>query len=199
MCTKDRALGVALATAVDRLPLYTYYGMKIATLIASARRDSGLTQSELAAGAGTSQPAVNRYERGAALPSLPTLERLVRAAGHSLVVETTRATRPGLVSVRSGTSAIALVLRHERVRILQTAVEHGARNVRVFGSVARGEEQSASDVDLLVDLTHDRTLLDLVGLRLALEELLALDVDVTTLDMLKPSARAAVLEEAVPL
>ena len=173
--------------------------MKIATLIASARRDSGLTQSELAAGAGTSQPAVNRYERGASLPSLPTLERLVRAAGHSLVVETIRATRPGLVSVRSGTGAIASILRHERVRILQTAVEHGARNVRVFGSVARGEEQSASDVDFLVDLAHDRTLLDLVGLRLALEELLALDVDVTTLDMLKPAVRAAVLEEAVPL
>ena len=173
--------------------------MNISSLLCRARHDSGLTQGELAARAGTSQPAVNRYERGAALPSLPTLERLVRAAGYSLVVKTTRASRPGLVSARSGTGALASLLRLERARILQAAVEHGARNLRVFGSVARGQEHGASDIDLLVDLAPGRTLLDLVGLRLALEELLAVDVDVTTLDMLKPFARAAVLEEAVPL
>ena len=172
--------------------------MTIATLLRDARRASGLTQSELAERAGTSQPAVNRYERGAALPSLPTLERLVRAAGRSLVVETSRL-RPGLVSARSGTGAVASVLRLERTRILETASKHGARNVRVFGSVARGEEHAASDVDFLVDLVPGRTLLDLVGLRLALEGLLAIDVDVTTLDMLKPAARNAVLSEAVPL
>ena len=91
------------------------------------------------------------------------------------------------------------MLRLERARILQVAVEHGARNVRVFGSVARGEEHGASDVDLLVDLAPGRTLLDLVGMRLALEDLLAINVDVTTLDMLKPSAREAVGREAVPL
>lgn len=173
--------------------------MKIAALLRDTRCASGLTQSELAVRAGTSQPAVNRYERGAALPSLPTLERLVRAAGRSLVVKTTLRSHPGLVSARSGTGAVASVLRLERARIVQSAVEHGARNVRVFGSVARGEEHGASDVDLLVDLAPGRTLLDLVGLRLALEELLAIDVDVTTLDMLKPAARAAVLSEAVPL
>jgi uncharacterized protein len=173
--------------------------MKIATLLRDARRSSGFTQTELAARAGTSQPAVNRYERGAALPSLPTLERLVRAAGRSLVVETSPRPRPGLVSARSGIGAVASVLRLERARILQAAVEHGARNVRVFGSVARGEEHGASDVDLLVDLAPERTLLDLVGLRLALEDLLVIDVDVTTLDMLKPTVRETVLREAVPL
>ena len=178
---------------------YTHIGMKIARLLRDARRGSGLTQSELAALARTSQPAVNRYERGAALPSLPTLERLIRATGRSLVVETSLPARPGLVSARSGTGAVAAVLRLERARILQVAVEHGARNVRVFGSVARGEEHGASDVDLLVDLAPGRTLLDLVGMRLALEDLLAINVDVTTLDMLKPSAREAVGREAVPL
>ena len=123
----------------------------------------------------------------------------MRAAGHSLVVKTARASRPGLVSARSGTGALASALRFERARIRQVAAEHGARNLRVFGSVARGDEHGASDVDLLIDLAPDRTLLDLVGLQIALGELLAVDVDVTTLDMLKPSARAAVLEEAVPL
>ena len=173
--------------------------MIIANLLREARRASGLTQSQLAERAGTSQPAVNRYERGAVLPSLPTLERLVRATGRTLIVKTSLRSRPGLVSARSGSGAVASVLRHERARILQAAVEHGARNVRVFGSVARGDEQAASDVDLLVDLAPGRTLLDLVGLRLALEDLLAIDVDVTTLDMLKPAARAAVRREAVPL
>ena len=173
--------------------------MTIAALLLEARRESGLTQSELAARAGTSQPAINRYERGVVLPSLPTLERLIRATGRSLVVETASAARPGLVSARSGTGAVAATLRGERAHILELAVEHGARNVRVFGSVARDDEHAASDVDFLVDLAPGRTLLDLVGLRLALEDLLAIDVDVTTLDMLKPAAREAVRRQAVPL
>jgi hypothetical protein len=103
------------------------------------------------------------------------------------------------VSARSGSGAVASILRLERARILQAAVEHGARNVRVFGSVARGEERGASDVDLLVDLAPGRTLLDLIGLRLALEDLLGIAVDVTTLDMLKPAVQEAVRREAVPL
>jgi predicted nucleotidyltransferase/DNA-binding XRE family transcriptional regulator len=173
--------------------------MKISTLLARARAASGLTQAELAERASTSQPAVNRYERGTALPSLPTLERLVRATGRSLVVETRPGLRPGLVSARSGSGRVAQALRAQRSRVLALADEHGARNVRVFGSVARGDEHGGSDVDLLVDLTPGRTLLDLVGLRLALQDLLHLEVDVTTLDMLKPSAREAAGGEAVPL
>ena len=173
--------------------------MKIASILRDVRHESGLTQSELAARAGTSQPAVNRYERGVALPSLPTLERLVRAAGQFLVVETSSRPGAGLVSARSGTGAVASILRLERARILQVAAEHGARNIRVFGSVARGEEHEASDVDLLVDLASGRTLLDLVGLRVALADLLGIDVDVTTLDMLKPAVREAASREAVPL
>lgn len=173
--------------------------MTIAVLLRAARRSSGLTQSELAARAGTSQPAVNRYERGVVLPSLPTLERLIRATGRSLTVETAPGTRGGVVSARSGTGAVATTLRTARAHILELAAGHGARNVRVFGSVARADEHAASDVDFLVDLAPGRTLLDLVGLRLALEDLLEIDVDVTTLDMLKPVARESVLRQAVPL
>ena len=97
------------------------------------------------------------------------------------------------------TGAVAATLRAERAHILELAAGHGARNVRVFGSVARGDEHATSDVDFLVDLAPGRTLLDLVGLRLALEDLLAIDVDVTTLDMVKPAAREAVSLQAVPL
>jgi uncharacterized protein len=172
--------------------------MKIGDLIRDARLAGGMTQAELAARANTSQPAVNRYERGVSLPSLPTLERLVRATGRSLALETT-ARREGLLSARSGTGVVATLLRSARGRILQIAHDHGARNPRVFGSVARGEEHESSDVDLLVDLADDRTLLDLVGLRLALEKELGIEVDVATLDMLKPEARKVVLQEAIPL
>ena len=104
-----------------------------------------------------------------------------------------------LVSARSGTGAVAATLRAERAHILELAAGHGARNVRVFGSVARGDEHATSDVDFLVDLAPGRTLLDLVGLRLALEDLLAIDVDVTTLDMVKPAASEAVSLQAAPL
>ena len=172
--------------------------MTIGNLIRHARQAARLTQSELAERAATSQPAVNRYERGVALPSLPTLERLLRAAGRSLVVDTAPL-REGLVSARSGSGPVASILRAERGRILRIAREHGAHNVRVFGSVARGDEHEGSDLDLLVELTPERTLLDLVGLGQELRAELGIGVDVTTMDMLKPAVREAVAREAVPL
>jgi predicted nucleotidyltransferase len=64
------------------------------------------------------------------------------------------------------------VLRARRTEILELAAQHGARNVRVFGSVARGDDRSGSDVDLLVEVESGRTLLDVIGLEQDLEELL---------------------------
>jgi len=72
-------------------------------------------------------------------------------------------------------------------------------NVRVFGSVARGEDREDSDVDLLVDAPEDATLLDMVKLKHALELEIGSAVDVLTLDDLPSSARAAVLKESLPL
>lgn len=60
--------------------------------------------------------------------------------------------------------ATAMDLRHKRNDILRIAAQYGARNLRVFGSVARGDDRAHSDVDLLVDMDPDRSLLDLVGL-----------------------------------
>ncbi|PDW02930.1 nucleotidyltransferase family protein [Candidatus Viridilinea mediisalina] len=91
------------------------------------------------------------------------------------------------------------LLKHQREAIMDIATHYGASNVRVFGSVARGEENDYSDIDLLVDLEPGRTLLDLGGLLMDLRELLQVQVDVGTTAMLKERIRDRVLAEAIPL
>jgi predicted nucleotidyltransferase len=90
-------------------------------------------------------------------------------------------------------------LRRDRKRILQLATHHGARNVRVFGSIARGDSSQASDLDLLVELEPGRTLMDLGGLLVSLQDTLQQRVDVATEDMLRPKVRERALRDAVPL
>ena len=94
---------------------------------------------------------------------------------------------------------IAALLTAKRQAILQLAAQYGAFNVRVFGSVARGEAGPESDLDLLVDLEPGRSLLDLGGLLLDLRDLLEVSVDVATVPMLKARIRERVLAESVPL
>jgi uncharacterized protein len=89
--------------------------------------------------------------------------------------------------------------RSKRDEILRIAATYGASNVRVFGSLARGENSSSSDVDILVDLNPNRSLMDLGGLLMDLQELLSLPVDVATEDMLRPKVRERALIDAVPL
>jgi predicted nucleotidyltransferase len=90
-------------------------------------------------------------------------------------------------------------LRDLRTAILAIAGAHDARNVRVFGSFARGEQRPSSDIDLLVDLPQEATLLDLIGLKLDLEESLHRPVDIVTPDGLSPYLRERILREARPL
>lgn len=90
-------------------------------------------------------------------------------------------------------------LQHEkRTEILRLAETHGARNVRVFGSVVRGDNRDDSDVDLLVEFDKGRTLFDLARLKGALEDLLGVSVDVVTPGSLH-YIRDRVLAEALPL
>jgi hypothetical protein len=90
-------------------------------------------------------------------------------------------------------------LRHEkRAEILRLAETHGARNVRVFGSVVRADNREDSDVDLLVEFDRGKTLFDLIGLKLDLEDLLGVSVDVATPNSLR-YIRDRVLAEALPL
>ncbi|MFZ1415066.1 MAG: nucleotidyltransferase family protein [Defluviicoccus sp.] len=90
-------------------------------------------------------------------------------------------------------------LKEKRQEILRIAAEHGAHNVRVFGSVARGEADENSDIDLLVAFEAGRSLLDHAGLWLDLQELLGCKVDVVSDGGIKPRIRERVLKEAVPL
>lgn len=87
----------------------------------------------------------------------------------------------------------------KREDILRLAAEHDARNLRIFGSVARYEARSDSDVDLLVEMGPGRSLLDLVSLEHDLEELLGCEVDLVTVQSLSPHLRDRILAEAVPL
>jgi predicted nucleotidyltransferase len=91
------------------------------------------------------------------------------------------------------------VLQKYRAEILNLAQRHGVRNVRVFGSLARGEGWEDSDLDLLVTLGEGRSLLDLIGLKQDLEDLVHCSVDVVTENALSPYLRERVLSEAVPL
>ena len=91
------------------------------------------------------------------------------------------------------------LLKDRREDILRIAAQHGAHNVRVFGSVARGEARPDSDVDLLVELEAGRSLLDLGGLLMDLQTLLGREVDVVTDKGLRDRIRANVLREAKPL
>jgi predicted nucleotidyltransferase len=90
-------------------------------------------------------------------------------------------------------------LQELRKEIIRIAASPGAGNLRVFGSVARGEAGPESDVDLLVEMEPDRSLLDLVGLGQDLEELLHRRVDVLTDESLHPGIRQQILAEAPPL
>ncbi|MEN6356630.1 MAG: nucleotidyltransferase family protein [Armatimonadota bacterium] len=83
--------------------------------------------------------------------------------------------------------------------ILRAAAAHGASNVRIFGSVAKGEAGPESDVDVLVDLEPDRSLFDLGGLLIDLQEILGRRVDVVTEGSLHWYIRDRVLQEAVAL
>ncbi|SPE33323.1 conserved hypothetical protein [Acidobacteriia bacterium SbA2] len=89
------------------------------------------------------------------------------------------------------------LLKAKREEILRAAAKHGAHNVRVFGSVARGEADAQSDIDLLVEFEPDRSLLDHAALWLELQELLGCKVDVVSVAGIKARIRDRVLREAL--
>jgi predicted nucleotidyltransferase len=90
-------------------------------------------------------------------------------------------------------------LINKREQIIQLAEMHGAYNVRIFGSVARGDARKNSDIDFLVDMEPGRSLFDLGGLLVDLQKLLDMDVDVVTEKGLRKRIRDQVLDEAIPI
>jgi predicted nucleotidyltransferase len=90
-------------------------------------------------------------------------------------------------------------LQAHRRTIIDLATSHGARNVRVFGSTARGDSRPSSDIDLLVEIEPGRTLLDVIALEQDLEELLGRSVEVLTDGGLSPYLQKRILAEAAVL
>lgn len=168
--------------------------MDASELLSTVRRDAGLTQAELARRAGTSQAMVALYETGVTSPTVRTLKRLLRAAGRELVMSSRESSSADMSGPMAG------VLREHRAAIRAAAESVGARNVRVFGSVARGDETSESDVDLLVDFpAGDQGLFPLLLLAEEVERLVGRPVEVAAVKVMAGPVRERALAEAVPL
>ncbi len=91
------------------------------------------------------------------------------------------------------------MLKKSRTKILAIAAKHGASNVRIFGSVVRGEDTDESDIDVLVDMAADRSLYDLVGFQQEIEALVGRKADVLTENGLNRYLKERILAEAAPL
>jgi len=165
-------------------------------MIRAARRRARLSQTDLARRAHVAQSVISAYESDRREPALSTLAKLIEATGHGLSLELVPAphNRFGLPDSRLGRR-----LRRHRRAVLEIAARRGARNVRVFGSAARGDDGDTSDIDLLVDLDDGIGLVALAGLNRELAELLRVDVDVVPAGTLKPAIRDEVLAEAIAL
>lgn len=143
--------------------------------IRAERIAAGLSQAQLAPAAEVPQPNLSAYENGRRTPSPAALDRIQRAL--------------------TGPPSQRLDAHRDEIRALVAA--HHAVAPRVFGSVARGEDGPGSDIDILVEFTDEATLLDEIGLRLALADLLQTDIDVVGVDTLRGAMRERVLREAV--
>lgn len=151
---------------------------------------------ELARRAAVAQSVISAYESDRREPGLAMLTKLVEAAGHELVIDVrpSPTLRRGLPDSRLGRR-----LRRRRRSVIEAASRRGASNVRVFGSVARGEDTEGSDVDLLVDLNDGVGLVAVSALTREIAEIIGVDVDVVPADSLKAAMRDRVLAEAIPL
>jgi predicted nucleotidyltransferase/DNA-binding XRE family transcriptional regulator len=166
-----------------------------AAVLRDSRRRAGLTQVELAILAGVTQSVISAYESGHRQPSLPTLERLVEATGHELDVRVRRPPR----RLRQLTGPVGVRVRQQRTALITAAAAHGVTNLRVFGSIARGEDRPDSDVDLLADLPPDLGLLGLARIRVELEAIVHAPVDLVPAADLKPEVRERVENELITL
>ena len=160
--------------------------------LAEIRGGLAVTQKELAARLSISQSNVSRLERrGDMLVS--TLSVVVEALGGEL--QLIAAFPDGLIRIRQFDSRMTSALVYLVDQILPVLKRYGVSRAGVFGSFARGEAVSDSDLDLLVDLPAGSSLLDLVGLQQDLSDLLGLEVDAHTYRSIHPGLRERILNE----
>ena len=153
----------------------TTLSTQVIEVVVAKKRSDGLNQR------GIVQWFKNEHD---IMISQPEVSRLVRAYRASRF-------RPS--------SPLGRVLARHRDEVLALARAHKARNVRVFGSVVRGEDAVGSDIDLLVDLEPGADLLDLASLDIELEDLLGHPVDIVPARLLKPHVAQSALADAVEL
>lgn len=169
--------------------IMTLTGSDVGKRIFAARRAAGLTQADLASRVGLDRTVLSKIESGRRRVGVHEIGAFATALGRAADWFLTRdADGPDLAR-----------LKRMRRRILAVASKHGATNVRVFGSVVRGDGDAQSDVDLLVDMPSDHSLFDRAALIVDLTELLGCDVDVATPQALRERMRDRVLREAVAL
>ncbi len=129
-----------------------------------------MSARDLAAASGVSASTVTRIERGEVNPTVAMLERLLEASGHHVdILVTPRPTRPTLAGLRAHRKAI--------IGVVET---FGGSNVRVFGSVARGDAHDDSDIDLLIDVPAGTGLITVERIAEAIEKVVRWRVDLVT-------------------
>jgi predicted nucleotidyltransferase/DNA-binding XRE family transcriptional regulator len=165
-----------------------------ADLLRQARKRAALSQVDLAARAGVTQSVISAYESGNRQPSIPALARLVGAAGFELTLGLRRAGR-----LRQLSGPVGRRVRRHRKDLVAAAAAHGVSNLRVFGSVARGEDHLGSDVDLLADFPPGLSLFGLGRLEAELEGILGTRVDLIPAADLKPGVRERVESDLIAL
>jgi uncharacterized protein len=164
-------------------------------VLRDARRRAGLSQVELARRAGVTQSVISAYESGHRQPALPTLAVLVEAAGFDLEVNVRR--QPAGVARLTG--PVGRRVRQRRRELVAAAAAHDVANLRVFGSVARGQDGPDSDVDLLADFPPGMGLLGLGRLADELEAIVGAHVDLVPAGDLKPDVRQRAERDLVEL
>lgn len=155
-----------------------------ADVIHAARTRAALTQAELARRTGIAQNVISDYERGRREPSFRAVDLIMHAADLTLEYVPYTTLRK---------------LRDQRDQILSALAAHGARNVSVFGSVAREDDTPDSDVDLLVDLETEVNMFDILRMQAEVEALIGRPVDLVPRHALKPEMAITARRDALPL
>lgn len=162
-------------------------------LLRAARQKGHLTQVQLATRAGVTQSVISAYESGRRHPALDTLAALVQATGYELDISL----RAKPTSAFPGPLGVRVLARRDD--IVAAAAEVGVTNLRLFGSVARGEENGRSDVDLLGEFPPTLGLFALGRLVARLEDIVGTRVDLIPSDDLKAPVRALLERDLIPL
>ena len=178
----------AKLTAIFTIRYVERMNSAAANILRRARSVAGLTQAELAERVGVTQSVVSAYESGRRDPSVTTLRRLVEGTGQTLEL-----------ALRSPEDLPRDHLRKHREELRRRLTEMGARSIRVFGSVARGDDGPGSDIDLLVDLPESAGLFTLLAMRGEAERILGNAVDLVPTSGVKIAMSARIHTESVPL